>query len=343
MTKSNSLPAFFFVISLLLFLAVLLYKIEDFPIYFFVDEAVQATKAEMLLKSGLKDAGGKFLPLILHRVGNLYNLGITVYFNMPGIWLFGKKIWVVRATTVLISLLAALFTSKIMKNFFKMKNYWVSVLFLPLIPIFFIQARTGFETVITTSFYAGLIYFYLLYREYHPLYLIPAVFFSALSFYSYSGIYMVIIATLTLLTLIDIKFHIKNIKWCLLGILVFIVCFFPFYSFVRKNSDKMEEQAKIYSIYFTKKNSFNNKLNTFLNQYGQAFNPNLLFLYDSKYLTPYHERHQIKDFGYFPLWSLPFILIGAVVLILGIAKPGQSDYSRLASSLPHGRSHNGRK
>jgi len=153
-----------------------------------------AVRAEQLLKNGLRDPSGKFLPPLINAFGK-YELGTTVYLNMLGILLFGKKIWVSRGITVILSLMGGIFTSLILKKIFKLQNYFVGLLFLSTIPLHFLHSRTAFTSVSATSFYAGFLYFYLLFREKNPKFLYPSIVLASLAVYTYPGIWLTIITS----------------------------------------------------------------------------------------------------------------------------------------------------
>ena len=128
---------YLFIFSIVIYTIVHFTALEEFPIYFVADEAIQGKKAQELVKSKFTDDNKHIFPLFFQRFGDLYNLGITPYFHIPGIVIFGKNIWVIRLTTAIFSLIGAMFCTLILKQIFNVRNYWVGILFISEIPIFF--------------------------------------------------------------------------------------------------------------------------------------------------------------------------------------------------------------
>lgn len=306
----------FIVSALLIYTFTRIINIEDFPIYFFCDEAIQAVKAETLINNGFRDEQGNFFPLFFHRFINLYNLGITPYFHIPSIIIFGKQVWATRGTVVIISLFGCIFTALILKNIFKIKRYWLGVLFLAATPLHFLFTRSAFEGGITLTLYAAFLYFYFLYRTRKAYYIFPCVLFAALTFYSYSGIYIPLIVTCLFILLSDLIFHLKNPKTNLIAIILAIILFFPAINLQRNNPNLIGNQLSIYGSYLTKNIPIKEKIATFFNNYLTVYSPKFLFSYHPSY----HVRHYIKDYGYFPTWSAPFILLGVLYLLLNIKR-----------------------
>lgn len=307
---------YLFFLSLLIYLFTHLIKLEDFPIYFFCDEAIQAVRASELIKNSFRDESGQFLPPFFRNFFN-YNLGFSVYANIPGVLFFGKKIWAVRGTTVVISFVGAIYTSLILKNIFKIDNYWASVLFLCSSSIFFLHSRTGFETAIASSLYASFLYYYLLFRTKNPKYFFLSLAFAAVSFYSYGGMWPVIGTSFLLFFLLDFFYFLKQWKVFLVGIILVFLFFFPFLNFQLKKEKLLFYHLNRYGSYLVLGNSNIDKLQNFLENYKISFSPKWLFYPNETH----HPRHSLKNYGYFPLWTTPFLLIGLTYLLARLKKP----------------------
>lgn len=314
MKKHISLQTF------LLFAAIIIYSIshltslESFPIYFLADEAVQEVKADYLLHHGFKDESGKLFPLFFQRFTDLYNLGTSVYFHVPAVFLFGKTIWAVRATTVLVTIIGLVYLAGILRNIYKVKNYWLAILFPGIIPMFFLHSRTGFETAMATSIFIISIYYYLRYREGKSLSFFISLLFAALAFYTYSGIAATVISTFLLFALTDFPYHRKHLALLLLGFGLAMLLALPLYQFRKAHPDIVKRQFEIYGIdssvaFFSKEN-----IGKIFSNYQIIFNPVFLFTY---YPT-YHPRHYIKNYGYLPDWALPVLLLGGLYLLYKI-------------------------
>src|SRR3989304_6162034 len=95
-----------FFLSLAVFAVTCLIGIEDFPIYFFTDEAANTVLAAKFLHNGLRDASGQLFPVYFSNSDKL-SLGVGVYAQVIPYLLFGASVFVTRATSALIALSGA--------------------------------------------------------------------------------------------------------------------------------------------------------------------------------------------------------------------------------------------
>ena len=123
----------FFALALLVYLLTRLIRITDFPIYFFSDEAVQTLLASDFVRDSFKGYDDVFLPTYFSNYGK-YSLGTTVYLQLIPYLLFGRSIWVTRASAALATLLAAISLYLILKKVFKTKSPWLGILVLAATP-----------------------------------------------------------------------------------------------------------------------------------------------------------------------------------------------------------------
>ncbi|MGD8822684.1 MAG: glycosyltransferase family 39 protein, partial [Anaerolineales bacterium] len=195
-----------FGLALLIYLLTRLIALEDFPIYFFTDEAVQTQLAADFIRDGFRGYDGVLLPTYFENA-SLFNLSLSVYVQVLPTFFFGKSVFVTRAVSVLITLTGVWAVGLILKNIFKLKLWWAGVLVLSITPVWFLHSRTAFETVIMVSMYAWFLYFYLLYREKDPKYLYLALLFGALTFYSYSPGQLIMVGTGLFLLFSDLRYH----------------------------------------------------------------------------------------------------------------------------------------
>jgi hypothetical protein len=117
------------VLALLIYLASRFIGLNQFPIYFFTDEAIQTNLAADLTHNGFDSDTGEFLPTYLVN-GNQYNLGPSVYIQVIPYLIFSKSVWVTRGICVLFTLLAALAVGLISRNIFKSKFPYLAILIL---------------------------------------------------------------------------------------------------------------------------------------------------------------------------------------------------------------------
>jgi 4-amino-4-deoxy-L-arabinose transferase-like glycosyltransferase len=89
--------------ALLAAAVILLYRLTDFPLHFFCDEAVQGAEARSLLDTG-RDRAGALWPLFIRGRGG-YHLSPSVYWLIPFQALLGDSEFVVRLSHAMASLL----------------------------------------------------------------------------------------------------------------------------------------------------------------------------------------------------------------------------------------------
>jgi len=294
-----------FILSLVVYFLVRIVGIEDFPIYFFSDEAIQSVHAADLIRDQFHSPYGEFLPTFFMN-GGQYNLSVSVYAQVLPVLLFGKAIWITRGTAVLLSLLAALGVGLMIKYAFDKKLGWLAILLLSLMPAWFLHSRTAFETSLSVSFYAGFLCFYLLYRLKNPKFLYGAVLFSALAFYSYSPMRVIVGITLLGLFFSDLQYHWQQRKTFLKAFGVGLLCLIPLLRFSLNYPGESVRHLEILGSYWVQNVSKWEKIGTFLQEYINGLNPFYWFIPNQVDL----ERHLMKGYGH--LWqpSMPFIFIG---------------------------------
>ncbi|MEE9188257.1 MAG: hypothetical protein V3U36_02730, partial [Anaerolineales bacterium] len=81
-------------------------------------EAIQTVSAANLLRDNLLDEERTFLPTFFKN-GPYFNLSISVYAQVLPYLLFGKSVFITRTTSVLLSLLAAVSVSLMLRNIYR--------------------------------------------------------------------------------------------------------------------------------------------------------------------------------------------------------------------------------
>jgi hypothetical protein len=310
-----SLPAVLFALSLLVYLATRLVALADFPIYFFTDEAAQTVLAADLLRDGLHGWEGDFLPTYFKN-GSYYNLSLSVYLQALPYLLFGKSVFITRAVSVFISLLAAVSVGLILKDFLKSPYWWSGTLLLSIAPAWFLHSRTAFETVIFVSFYAAMLYAYLLYRLRSPRYLYLTVLLAAMAFYSYSPGQVVVAATGLLLLLSDAGYHWRNRQVVLKGVLFALLLALPYLRFRLEHPTAAFVHLRLLDSYWVQPLPLGEKISRFFAAYLDGLSPGYWYDYHLRDLP----RHVMKGYGH--LWrpSLPFALLGLVIAVSRLRK-----------------------
>lgn len=304
------LTTIFFILSLVLYLFTRFGGLHRFPAFFFSDEAMQSIYAEQLIQHNFLAANDKNIPVYVPVEGNRWSPMATMYVQAVTVLIFGKSILQTRATSIFIGFLGVIAVSLILKLIFKQKYWWGAILFLTLLPAWFLHSRTAFETVMTTAFFAIFLLFYLLYRYRAPGYLFGAVFFGALTFYSYSNGQALMGITAIGLAISDWRYHLTNrriILWCLPLIALLMI---PFIIFLIKIPDAIESHLRAINSYWYQHISTDEKISIFLKNYLTGLSPQYWFIANSRDLI----RHRMIGYGHIPLWSLPFFVIGIILV-----------------------------
>lgn len=320
-TWPYSLAMTLFLLGGLVYLASHFIGLTEFPIYFFTDEAIQTNLASDLVRDNFQGRSGDFLPTYFEN-GNQFNLSFSVYIQLLPYLLFGKSVFVTRATSVLITLLGALALSLALKEGFKNAYWWSGVLFLSITPAWFLHSRTAFETAEATALFAVFLYLYLLYRYREPKYLYPALVAGALTFYAYSPAQLVIVLTGLLLLISDWRYHWDNRTVGLRGIGLLVLLALPYLRFLIQHPDENLNHLRILHSYWIEPIPLSEKLGHYFAEYRYGLSPGYWFIPNDRDLV----RHIMKGYGHLLRASLPFVLIG-----LGVAlKNFRSSAHRLA-------------
>ena len=302
--------------ALVIYLVTRLVGLEDYPIYFFTDEAAQTVLAQDLVNNGWSNAEGDFLPTYFYN-GYQYNLSLSVYAQVIPTLLFGKSIFVTRASAALITLAAAIFSALIMKNIFRSRYAWLAVLCLAATPAWFLHSRTAFETTLAVSMYTGFLYFYLMYRMRSPQYLYAAVLFAGLTFYSYSPARMVIGLSGILLFFSDLRYHWQNRKTVLQAAILLAVLAIPFVRFLYQHPGENLKHLHTLNSYWIKAIPLQKKLAHYASQYTWGLSP----IYWFSPTNPDMARHVMGSYGHQMAVFLPFCLAGFMLCLRKIGKP----------------------
>jgi hypothetical protein len=306
-----------FLLGLFIYAGVRFTALADYPIYFFSDEAISTMIGLDLVRDNFTYEDS-LLPAYF-RNDRKFSLGATVYLSILPTLLFGKSVWVVRATTVLITLLAAASVGLILKRIFHKPYWWTGPLILSLAPAWFLHSRTGFETAIAASFFAAFLYFYLLYRTHSPRFLYLALIFGGLTFYSYAPGQLVMLATGAGLLVVDFRYHWENRQVGLRGAALLVLFALPSLRFHLTHPSAVADNLRESSSYLIGDYTTLEKVQFFLKQYLTGLSP-LYWYFPNRIDIP---RHIMGIHGNLLWITLPFAVIGVVEAV------------RLIRSTPH--------
>lgn len=314
--RAISLDTALFSGALMLFLLTRFIGLENFPVYFFTDEAIQTVQAASFLHNGFRDSAGILFPTYFQN-GTYFNLSASVYAQVLPYELFGYSILITRAVSVLIALSGAAAVGLILKHIFKVRWWWAGTLLLTVTPTFFLHSRTAFETVMGASLYAWYLYFYLRYRYLQPRNLIWAFLFGALCFYAYSPAQVVVVMTSALLLLSDWRYHWQTLRArprvMVFSLVVLLLLVLPYLRFQGEHPSESYYHLRILDSYWLKQDlTVGDKLKQFVDEYTYGLSPAFWYLPDNgRDLI----RHVMKGYGHILLVTLPFMLIGLAVCL----------------------------
>ncbi len=288
------------------------FALSSFPIYFFCDEAIVTNLAQDLINNRFYDGDGNFLPPYF-PAGGRWPTSLSVYLQTIGVILFGKSVYVTRATVAAVSILCAIGIALTLKLIFKNRFWWSGVLILAVIPTAFVHSRTAFEHTNMVSFYACFLCSYLLYRYRSPKFIFLALLFGGLTFYSYTNGQGVMLVSGVLLLFSDLRFHLRQDPKIMVGVLGMLVVLAAPY--LRQQylhpGTSLEHQLQTLDSYWVRDIPLGEKLLTFGKLYVEGLNPLYLFLpNDVDWI-----RHRYKGLGHLSQYLMPFVLIGFTVCL----------------------------
>lgn len=304
-----------FIVGLGLYLFTRFIALDKFPIYFFTDEAIQTMSAVDLIAQGLRNANGNLFPVYFEN-GGQFNLSLSVYLQLlPA--LLPRSVWLTRGIAALVTLVVPLSVGIALKNFFKIRTWWLAPVLLSAIPCWFLHSRTAFETSLGASMFSLFLYFYLDYRLANRRRLPLALLFGALALYSYSPMQMVVVITGLLFLIIDFRYHLADRKGLREGFAILLILALPYFLFRFNNPEALSQHLRMLQSYWIGDQPVISKLGAFLSRYVRAFDPTYWFLPNQVDLI----RHQMKGMGHLPLFSLPLVLVGLVLTFKNLRKP----------------------
>lgn len=307
-TWAQPLGLTLFTLSIVVYALTRLIGLEEFPIYFFTDEAVQTNLAADFIRDDFRNYGGVLFPTYFEN-DFLHNLSISVYVQILPYLLFGKSVIATRATSVFFAITAAVAIGLILKEIFNIRYWWVGTLFLSITPAWFLHSRTAFETVLFVSLYTWFLYFYLLYRKRSPRILHLALLFGGLAFYSYSAGQLVVVGTGFFLFFSDLRYHWKNRRNSVIGLGVLVLLAIPYLRFQLSFSGETYYHLRMLDSYWLHNISLSEKLSIFVDNYKRGLNPGYWYSPNNNDLI----RHLMKDYGHILKTTLPFAILGFLI------------------------------
>ena len=301
------------VASTIVYLVVRLVGVEDFPIYFFCDEAYIGNQIEALLKNNFHDSSGRFLPLYYEKAPGRWVPQISLYLYLPFVLIGGTTITSLRWATAFISLSGILALYRFASDHLRLKQSWLVIPVIGLLPVWILHSRTAFETALIIPFLSLFLLFvarwFARYRD--ALFGLPIS--AALLFYSHFSGSVALVATSAVIILCHPKRILSQWRWVFVGGFVFSLLMIPFLLFSGQSPGAMKEQLTlIQSVWYQGDATLSNKLMLAVESYLSSFSPEYWFSpeggrrYDA-------TRHLWGGRGYLEWWIAPFLIHGFFV------------------------------
>lgn len=303
--QNISLAKRMFWLMLFFYFVTRLVGLTEYPIYFFGDEAVQMNRAADLLRDKGVGYDEIFLPTFFEN-NMSYILGTSVYVQVIPHLLFGNSVWAARFLPMVISMMAAIWVSFTLRDVFEVKHWWAAGFLLSITPAWFLHSRTAFETLLFSTFYAGFLYHYLMYRKGYTKHLLWSLFWGSVAFYSYTAGQIVMVVSGVLFLLFDMKYHWKQRKLWPWAFLVLAVCVVPFVRFMIAHPEEYTTRLVNYGSYWTGDLTLWQKVWQYVKEYLRGRSVFYWFF-------PHEQdmfRHTMTGYGHIHWTTLPLMGIG---------------------------------
>ena len=303
---------YFLVAALAAYLATFLSRIEEFPIYFHSDEAVNPVRFAELARNGWRavEPPQEWLPAYFRNPPR-YSLSLSVFVQGMAESAFGRSIRTVRWVSVLAGAAAALAMALLLRSC-GVREWWVAVPVLACAPIWFLHTRTGLETVLAASAYAWALFFYRRYLVTSPGWIFGAVAASACTFYAYAPGQAASVVSILVLAIWDWRTHLRRWPWVLGAMAFAVLLMVPYARFRWLHPEMVAQHLRDLGIAPGKADApeFWQWLSTVIGGYLTVLDPRWWF---RPVIEPW-VRHQPIFYGQFHFVLAPFALIGAGVM-----------------------------
>jgi hypothetical protein len=299
-----------FAAALAFYLVTRIVHLNEFPGFFFCDEAIQANTASDLFHHHFRDAQGVLLPSYFAN-DERRAMSLNIYMLVAPIILFGKSIVVTRGTFAVVSTLGAA-AAGIALRLTGVGLWWAAPLVIAAMPVDFVHSRWAMET--TPACYAGFLCAYLLYRLRSPRYVFLALAMAAAVFYSYTAGQGIVLVMGILLLVTDAGYHVhfRQRPALLAGALAFaLLLAFPAWREHRLHPGTTMQQLTKLGAYWARPLPMSEKLKIFAHNYVTGFEPRYWFWPNEIEMV----RHRMDHLSFFPLALAPFVIVGIVACL----------------------------
>ncbi len=316
---------FFLGLIILLTLGLRVYKLDKNPIGFFCDEATTGYNAYTILNTG-KDETGTWFPIFFKSLE--YGPPIALYSTVPFVAIFGLTEIAVRLQAVFFgigSIISLYLLGTIL--FSKKVGLW-SAFSAATLPWLIHYNRVGFDYNCYVFFY--ILSLYILIRQIkNNNNLLPGFLLFGFSLYTYQPARLILPLSLFLILFVFRKKIAQQKKQLILGVLIFVFVALPLLTNMFEGPGIQRfNQISIFSQKLPLKETFLLSLDNYVSQVSPTF-----FLFGEK---TFITRHFIKGLNPFLYISIPFIILGLILLLLNIKKTSSQIILLLLSIYPLG-------
>jgi 4-amino-4-deoxy-L-arabinose transferase-like glycosyltransferase len=283
------------ILFLIIFLAIILriVNLENWPIIFNQDEALNGYEAYSILKTG-RDHRNNPWPIFFEGFSDKVDnrLPFYIYFSVPFVAIFGLNKFAIRLPAVILGVLTVLITYYLAKELFEKESIGLlSAFLLAISPWHIFLSRTGLEVISVPFFSVLTIFFFIKGVKKKKVFLLLSAISLALLFYTYH-IAKLFTPLLGITLLIFYWKEIgKNKFWLLISFLIFLIVSFPFLFLQISNWTKIQERFNQISIF------------------NYSFWP-ILFI--RNFLTYFSLKSLLK---FYPIFTILFFLISIIFFL----------------------------
>ncbi len=280
-------------------------RLEDFPIYYLFDEAVQVCHARDYVEAGFRGPGGERFPTFFPVAWDA-SICVSVYLQVVGVLVHGKSsIWVSRFISALVGCLLPLAVAWAAKGSLRLRWWWLGILVAAAFPTWFLHSRTALVVPFMVAFYAVMVAGYLAALTSSPRWLYVGALGGGLAFYSYASGQVVVPVTAGLLVIVNSRFHLRHWRHSLGAGLLSALLLLPALLFRMNNPALLREQLSLTESPLLKLPTWPAKLEAVAASYGRLLSPAYWFFEQD---TP--PRHGMPGYAALSLWLLPFFVLG---------------------------------
>ena len=296
-----------------------LWAIDAFPTFFYSDEVNYVLFGEQAIERGLVGNDGSWPAVYVEWDANRWGPAAGMYLQGLAALAFGKRIWIARGIEALTSLGGVLAVAWILKDHFRNRFWWASILLAASIPAWFLYTRTAFSVATATSLFAVFLLAYLHYRFRSPASLGLAALAGAAAFYSYNNMMLVMAALAACLLIADYRYHLQHRRVWLRTVPVLVLLAVPLIEFSFLHPESIRANLSALGSYWVDDIPLTAKLLRYAQNYAQGLNP--FYWFGPETQTGTLPVQYIPGAGHLGFTMLPLVALGLSVVVRNLRSP----------------------